>query len=136
MGVPAVTAFFVEGTPAPQGSKRHVGHGRLIESSKKVKPWREAVAREARKHYPRPKQGPIRLTIIFAMPRPKAWGKLRRDPMIQRPDLDKLVRAVCDALTGIAWQDDSQVTRIHACKVRAEQDAPTGARIEIMEDKQ
>lgn len=33
----------VHGTPAPQGSKRHVGNGVMIESSKKVKPWREAV---------------------------------------------------------------------------------------------
>ena len=42
--------FHVSGTPAPQGSKRHVGGGRMIESSKKVEPWREAVARVASAH--------------------------------------------------------------------------------------
>ena len=43
--------FFVEGIPASQGSKRHVGRGILIESSKRVKPWRSDVriaAQEAR----------------------------------------------------------------------------------------
>ncbi len=37
----------VYGTPGPQGSKRFMGvkggKGVLVESSKKVKPWREAV---------------------------------------------------------------------------------------------
>src|ERR1700676_3259288 len=33
----------VRGIPAPQGSKRHVGGGRMIEMSKAVGPWREAV---------------------------------------------------------------------------------------------
>ena len=33
----------VYGVPAPQGSKRHVGHGILVESSKKLRPWRDAV---------------------------------------------------------------------------------------------
>ena len=36
-------AFTVRGIPGAQGSKRHVGHGVMIESSKKVKPWRSDV---------------------------------------------------------------------------------------------
>lgn len=36
--------FAVFGLPAPQGSKRHVGEGRMVESSKRVKPWRRQVA--------------------------------------------------------------------------------------------
>ena len=33
----------VNGLPAPQGSHKHVGGGRMVESSKKVKPWRQDV---------------------------------------------------------------------------------------------
>jgi Holliday junction resolvase RusA-like endonuclease len=46
-GVPplVITVF---GQPAPQGSKRHVGHGVMVESSKKVKPWRQDVVAAAR----------------------------------------------------------------------------------------
>lgn len=36
--------FFVAGRPAVQGSKRHVGGGRLIESSRQVGPWRGTAA--------------------------------------------------------------------------------------------
>ena len=33
----------VRGLPAPQGSKRHIGRGVMVESSKRVKPWRDAA---------------------------------------------------------------------------------------------
>jgi hypothetical protein len=36
-------SFYAIGDPAPQGSKRHVGGGRLVESSKRVAPWRDTV---------------------------------------------------------------------------------------------
>lgn len=46
-GAQSVT-FRVEGmAPAPQGSKRHVGKGVMIESCANVKPWRELVAQAA-----------------------------------------------------------------------------------------
>lgn len=41
--------FFVAGVPAPQGSKVLM-RGRMIESSKKLKPWREAVRQAAAEH--------------------------------------------------------------------------------------
>ena len=46
-------AFDVFGLPGPQGSKRFVGRtktgrGLMVESSAKVKPWREAVKWAAR----------------------------------------------------------------------------------------
>ena len=40
--------FEVVGLPAAQGSKRHVGNGVMVESSKALKPWRSAVAEAAR----------------------------------------------------------------------------------------
>ncbi|MCK2199180.1 RusA family crossover junction endodeoxyribonuclease [Corynebacterium callunae] len=124
-------SFFVPGLPAPQGSKRHVGNGRLIESSKKVKPWRHAVTTHSKRHLHTPLDGAVSLDVIFVMPRPKAWGKQRQDPMIQRPDIDKLLRSTLDGLTGIAIHDDSQVTHITAHKRRASRDEPTGAHITI-----
>lgn len=126
--------FFVPGIPAPQGSKRYVGNGRMAESSKKVPAWRSAVeliARSQHKHY----RGPVEVTCEFVMPRPKAWGKNRQDPMTERPDVDKLLRSTLDGLTnsGII-PDDSHVTCVHGSKRRAlYQGEPTGARITIKE---
>jgi len=98
----------VIGTPAPQGSKRHVGRGILIESSAKVKPWREAVvwaARESGGKVP----GPVVVDLTFTLQRPKSRPK--RDIWPDRkPDLDKLTRSTLDALTTAgAIEDDARV---------------------------
>ena len=63
----------VIGMPAPQGSKRHVGHGIMIENSKRVKPWRQDVREAALEHY----HGEIidqavEVEIIFSFARPKS----------------------------------------------------------------
>jgi crossover junction endodeoxyribonuclease RusA len=34
-----------------------------------------------------------------------------------RPDIDKLARAVLDALTGVAFRDDSQVAKLDLLKL-------------------
>src|SRR5713226_4632244 len=64
----------VHGRPAPQGSKRHVGNGVMIESSKAVKPWREDVKQaglEAMGWGERPcLDGPLRVSMVFTFGRP------------------------------------------------------------------
>lgn len=127
-------SFFVEGTPAPQGSKTgFIRGGRvvLVESSKKVKPWREAVGAKARETVGELLDGPLELTVEFIMPRPKALGGNPAPPMVQRPDADKLLRSTCDGLTGTAYVDDSQVVTIHAHKRRAEPGETPGAHITL-----
>ena len=79
---------FVPGHPAPQGSKRHVGRGILIESSKAVGPWRERVALAAHSNAERLLAGPVVLTLEFVMPRPKSAPKRSTPPAIRRPDID------------------------------------------------
>ncbi len=111
--------FFVPGNPAPQGSKRYLGRGVMVESSKRVKPWRADIRAAALEHFPTPFTGPVRVYMRFVIRRPMShWGtgrnakKRRRSAPsrhTQKPDLDKLVRAVGDALTGIAYLDDSQI---------------------------
>jgi Holliday junction resolvase RusA-like endonuclease len=49
---------------------------------------------------------------------------------VHYPDLDKLVRAVGDALTGFAYADDRQVCQVHAAKVFGDVDTTV---IEVME---
>lgn len=126
--------FFVPGTPAPQGSKRYVGqHGGravLVESSKKVKPWRHTVSQVANMFYTNPIDGPVYIGIQFIMPRPKSLPK-RITHMVKKPDLDKLIRSTLDALSGIAFTDDNRVTRITATKQYAKPTDPTGAQITI-----
>lgn len=105
--------FFVAGIPAPQGSKRHVGRGVLIESSKALKPWREDIRQTALTALAdggAVMAGPVGVSLCFWLPRPKSHPKTRRTVPTTRPDLDKLARGVLDALTSAgAYNDDSQV---------------------------
>jgi crossover junction endodeoxyribonuclease RusA len=125
------TRLFIPGTPAPQGSKRHVGHGRMIESSVAVGPWRERVALAVHQEGCPLLDGPVSLDLTFVMPRPKSTPKTRTPPAIKRPDLDKLERAILDALTGIAFRDDAQVVELSANKRLADPGCGPGVWISI-----
>lgn len=123
----------VHDLPAPQGSKRHVGNGVMVESSQRVKPWREAVKQAALDagagHGPEGTlTGPVALEVTFTLPRPKAHYRTGRNAHLLRdnaptrpdrlPDLDKLLRSTMDALTAAGvWVDDAQVVGINARKV-------------------
>jgi crossover junction endodeoxyribonuclease RusA len=123
--------LFVAGRPAPQGSKRHVGNGVLIESSKALAPWRTLVAWSVAQQWRWPPLlGAVCVKFEFVMPRPKATPKTT-PPAVKKPDLDKLERAILDALTGVCWKDDSQVDDMHARKRIAESDEQPGVHIVI-----
>jgi crossover junction endodeoxyribonuclease RusA len=129
--------FYVPGKPAPQGSKRHVGRGILIESSKAVGPWRERVAIAAANAVagagaPMFAAGaPLRVAIDFVMPRPASTPKRITPPAVKRPDVDKLARAVLDAITDVLIHDDSAVVSLIATKRLAGIDEPPGAHIAV-----
>jgi len=122
-----VIHFTVPGIAAPQGSKKAFrtkgGRIALVESSPNVKPYRASVASAAYAAGAKVLHGPIFITVVFQFVRPKshytAKGALRdaAPRYVGKPDIDKLCRAVLDALTGIAYQDDSQVVALDASKV-------------------
>lgn len=130
-----VLDLFVPGIPAPQGSKRHVGNGVMLESSKTVGDWRSVVAwsaASARQHPPL--DGAIVFVVEFVMPRPKSLPKRKpTPPHTKRPDVDKLLRAVGDALSGVVWCDDSQLVEAHGTKRYAELDETPGAHLLVAE---
>ena len=111
--------FRVHGETRAQGSKRHVGGGRMIEDSN-VMQWRELIGhvagKEAEKRDWEPLEGPVALGVTFYQNAPKSpkW-KTEGVPATGR-DLDKLVRAVGDALTGILFRDDRQICDLKASK--------------------
>jgi crossover junction endodeoxyribonuclease RusA len=123
------SSVFVPGIPAPQGSKRHVGRGVMVESSKKVGPWRKQivkVAREAGLHESAP-DGASMVVLTFILPRPKGHFGTGRNAGVLKPsapahhttypDVDKLTRAVFDALqTAGAVVNDSSIVRVSAAK--------------------
>lgn len=120
-----IVRFEVMGTPIPQGSKSSTRWG-MREANPKTRPWRDQIAWEARAamgHEP-PLEGPCTVNATFWMPRPKshyrANGQIKPTAPVysdKRPDVDKLLRALCDGMTTAGvWKDDSQAVRIEASK--------------------
>jgi crossover junction endodeoxyribonuclease RusA len=116
----SIITFEVRGMkPAPQGSKKYVGKDRdgralLIETAKSLKEWREFVRNTAIALDKKIIEGAVSMSVVFILPRPKSHfnskGKLRHDAPkyhTTRPDRDKLLRGIGDALTGILYKDDS-----------------------------
>lgn len=105
----------------------------MVESSKAVGPWRTVVAwSAAQAHQAAPADGPLAVTVEFVMPRPQRLPKRPpTPPHTSKPDTDKLLRAVGDALTGVVWRDDSQVVDLHGTKRYAELDEQPGAHIRV-----
>lgn len=149
----------VYGTPVPQGSmkafavrKHGVPTGRVAVTADntRTKPWRQAIvdawrsALEDGRWEGPPVNGatiPLGVTITFGMPRPaKHYGTGRNRDQLRPgaparpgglPDIDKLCRAVLDALTAAgAWRDDAQVCELKASKRYADNEL-AGALIDV-----
>jgi Holliday junction resolvase RusA-like endonuclease len=113
--------------PAPQGSKDWLPNGRMRESCRNVRPWRELVAFEAIAAKVPLMRGPVRMSAVFLFQRPA--NHFRRDGTLKplnaslasatsgeaplfhcvKPDLDKLERSTKDALSRLAYEDDARI---------------------------
>lgn len=114
---PPLISFVVHGAPGPQGSKdtfrTKTGKTRTVESSKKVKPWRQDVVAAALDAKPAgwvPLAGPAVLDLVFTMHRPKNRSIHKRFYPSVTPDIDKLVRSTLDGIkTAGVYEDDGRV---------------------------
>ena len=130
--------------PAPQGSKRHVGGGRLIEASKRVKPWRQAVAASAQQQMRDQKcdliTGACSVSVEFRFKRPKSHfttnGQLKANApehcIVKRNDIDKCCRSTLDALSETVFADDCLVVSLNAEKRYCIGAEPPGALITVI----
>ena len=122
--IPLAT-FEVIGVPAPQGSKTRMPNGAMLEAGSKTgrlnhRAWRDSVTWAARRvRLGPPITGPVAVQIRFRMPlpsaRPAAVRRAGQGWHAVKPDLDKLVRTVLDALTaGGVIADDARVCWLKA----------------------
>lgn len=124
--------FRVHGIPATQGSMRAFlpkgGKFPIVTHDNKapLRSWRDAVASEAlrKRRGEGLITGPIALRLRFYLPQPRSRpAVLRTDRQRRewahhwkRPDIDKLQRAVLDALKGVLYHDDGQIVQVMANK--------------------
>lgn len=111
--------FVVDAEPRSQGSmtavyNRKLGVARVRHNAAPaLSLWRSLIRERAHMAGAEQWSGPIAMRISFGIKPPQD----HRHGYPKRPDLDKLVRGVLDALTGVCYDDDSQVVTIQAEKV-------------------
>ncbi len=117
--------FTVLGPPACKGSTvSFMGKGGRIVTktdSHTLGGWTQAVKWAAKRAGVAlvAKPAAVVVAVRFEFVKPQSAGK-RPHPTV-KPDIDKTLRALLDALTGIAYEDDAQVIAVSAIKAYAEE---------------
>lgn len=107
--------LWVPGRPVGQGAIRHSKQGfGYHANAHDLKPWREKVAWCAKAAKVPLLLGAVQVEYRFVLLRPKT---VTRDFPTTAPDLDHYIRALGDALKGIAFTDDSLICSITSTKV-------------------
>jgi Holliday junction resolvase RusA-like endonuclease len=95
----------IDGEPVPKQSYRATKRGGGY-TPERVKTWQTLVKLKAREAWRRdPLTGPVAMRVVFRL------GNRRR------VDLENLQKAIGDALNGVVYQDDSQITSLHLAKM-------------------
>jgi crossover junction endodeoxyribonuclease RusA len=117
-GIMNSVSFTVRGLPMPKGSTTRMPNGATLpagtaESRKRMQQWTWDIRNAAQQAMDVPPfTNGIRLMCEFRLPVPATSIRKYQQgwlPHTKKPDVDKLFRALSDALTGIVWRDDAQV---------------------------
>lgn len=122
MGAPMILEFTAYGTPQPQGSAKAFVRGNraiITSDNAKLKPYRHTLSQVAALTMQQmglelplcPRPLAVEVIIVWTLTKPQSTPRRVIHPT-KKPDADKLCRAVFDSLTGIAFEDDSQVVRV------------------------
>jgi Holliday junction resolvase RusA-like endonuclease len=102
-----------------------------------VHAYRQAVRLLATSSWRQPPiDGPVEIIIeaVFGRPKSRTRRLVREAPRTRRPirpDFDNVAKAVCDALTGLVWGDDGQITDAHVVKREAASNEAPHTRIRV-----
>lgn len=95
-----IAYFTIPGRPVPKQRPR-MGKNGNVYTPKRCRIYEEAVGWAARQVFVNPYDGQVELQVKIFLA--SSGG-----------DLDNYIKAISDGLNGIAWRDDSQVSRIKA----------------------
>jgi crossover junction endodeoxyribonuclease RusA len=135
-------AFTVYGLAQPKGStksfafKRPDGSlgTRTTSDNAKLQDWAALVRQVAQRHAGGgvffARETAVYVVLAFVLPRPPSIPRRQRHP-VRKPDLDKLVRGVLDALSAVIFHDDAQVIELRVTKRYAGPDEPASASVTV-----
>lgn len=112
--------FTVPGIPKGKGRPRFARSGNRIitytpSDTVAYENAVKAVAMQAMRGK-EPIQGACEIAVTAFFPIPKSWPESKKQLAIagkirptKKPDLDNILKIICDPLKGIVWRDDDQV---------------------------
>lgn len=127
----APVVFVVPGEPVGKGRPRigKVGQHARMFAPQKTANYEGLVAMAAQEALAgRPLiVGPVLMELHMFHPVPRSWSKKRQAMALVgevmptvKCDADNCLKAVCDALNGVVWRDDTQVVNVFLAKRYAE----------------
>ena len=120
--------FFVPGKPRGKGRPRFSG-GRAY-TDEQTRDYERLIGlafRGSARGFRFPDDQFVSVAITQQMPIPQSASKAKRAEMVAghlrpsaKPDVDNVIKAVLDALNGVAYKDDARVVDVHARKIYSE----------------
>ena len=115
----------LHGDPIPQGRPRFSKRGNFVTTYDPHHKIKEGYKWQLKSQYREELMtGPIILSVTFFMPIPKSTSGIKKRQMangiihhIKKPDVDNLLKLVCDALNQTIFSDDSQIIEVRAKKI-------------------
>ncbi len=120
-----IRTFSWHGIPRGQGRPRFTRAGKAYKAEKD-RAYEQSIKAAYLEKYGREKPiaGAFRMSVGVWMPIPRTASRCKRANMLTgriqhttKPDLDNVVKAVMDALNGVAYSDDKDMVQINALKI-------------------
>lgn len=123
--------FSIPGAPVPKGRPRttRINGFMSFYTPQATRAYEKTVATLARAAMgsEKPFEEPVSLWLTAYLPIPASWSKAKQSKARAgdlrpqtKPDLDNVIKAVSDAMNGIAYTDDALVVALIATKYYAE----------------
>lgn len=116
-------SFFVPGQPVAKARARYATHGGFVRAYTPAKTAAyeglvQLCCGEAMKG-DKPISGAVALDLVIGVQIPTSWSKKRQQMAVRgeigptkKPDIDNVVKALCDGMNGIAYADDAQIVSL------------------------
>lgn len=139
-------SFFIPGSPQGKGRARAVvRHGQVQHyTPEKTRTYEGMIRTQAMAEMAgeRPFEGPISLGATLTFEIPKSWPKWKRElamagrilPTV-KPDADNVIKAIKDALNGVAWVDDCQVCSLNVQSRYQDGESSPGVEVTVFQLK-
>ena len=123
--------FTVYGEPIAKGRPRVTTRGKfpVVYTPEKTRTYETEVGMMAKAAMgnTEPLEGALEAFIYVTFPVPASYSKKRTEACLndsekhtKKPDLDNVIKSVIDGMDKIVFDNDSQITSIHATKVYGE----------------